>query len=79
MKEILMNNMTKYFESEYNYTKAFLEREVKWAKPREVVYTAIQRCLGVAMYIQNFDDALSYDEIEQVYNQYKKQLEELLD
>lgn len=79
MKETLMDNMIKYFESEYNYTKAFIEREFSLAKPREVVDNAIQRCLGVAMYIQNFDYTLSYDEIEQIYNHYKKQLEELLD
>ena len=86
MKETLMDNMTKYFESEYNYTKAFLERNVKWAKPRECVYNAIecvynaiQRCLGVAMYIQWFDETLTLDEVEQVYNYYKEQLEKLLD
>lgn len=79
MKEKLMDNMTKYFESEYNYTKAFLERKVSWANPKECVYNAIQRCLGVAIYIQWLDETLTLDEVEQTYNYYKEQLEKLLE
>ena len=79
MKEKLMDNMTKYFESEYNHTKAFLERKVALASPRECVYNAIQRCFGVAMCIQRLDETLILDEVEQTYNYYKEQLEKLLE
>ena len=46
MEKTLMVHMMDYFKSEYNSTKTFLEKRTSWANPQEVVYNAMQRCLG---------------------------------
>lgn len=79
MEKTIIVHMMDYFKSEYNSTKAFLEKKISWANPREVVYNAIQRCLGAAMFVQRLDETLSYNEVEQTYNFYKEQLEKLLE
>ena len=79
MEKTLMVHMMDYFKSEYNSTKTFLEKRTSWANPQEVIYNAIQRCLGAAMFVQRLDETLSYDEIEQTYNFYKEQFEKILE
>lgn len=78
MEKTTLEYAIDYFKSEYKETKAFLERKVSWATPRESVYNAIQRMLGVAMFAQTLDVKMSYDDIEQAYNFYKEKLENLL-
>ena len=78
MEKTPIVHMIEYFESEYEDAKRVIGQKVFWAKPREVVYNAIQRMLGVAMYIQRLDYTISYDDVEQLYNFYKEQLENLL-
>lgn len=79
MEKTPMVHMMDYFKSEYNSTKIFLEKRTSWANSQEVVYNAMQRCLGAAMFVQRLDETLSYDEIEQTYNFYKEQFEKLLE
>ena len=79
MEKTLMVHMMDYFKSEYKDAERVIKEKASWANPREVVYNAIQRCLGAAMFIQRLDETLSYDEVEQIYNFYKEQLEKLLE
>ena len=79
MEKTLMVHMMDYFKSEYKDAERVIKEKVRWAKPREVVDNAIQRCLGAAMFVQRLDETLSYDEVEQTYNFYKEQLEKLLE
>lgn len=79
MEKTPIVHMMDYFKSEYKDAERVIKEKVRWAKPREVVYNAIQRCLGAAMFVQRFDETLSYDEVEQAYNFYKEQLEKLLE
>lgn len=74
----MLEQIKKYFESEYNDAKRVIEQKVWWAKPREVVNNCKQRMLGSVMLIQRIDETLSYEEIENLYNSYKEKLENLL-
>lgn len=78
MEKTPIVHMIEYFESEYKDAKRVIVQKVFWANPREVVYNCMQRMLGVAMYIQRLDYTISYDDIEQLYNFYKEELEKLL-
>ena len=79
MEKTPMVHMMDYFKSEYKDAERAIKEKVRWAKPREVIDNAIQRCLGAAMFVQQLDETLSYDEVEQTYNFYKEQLEKLLE
>ena len=79
MEKTLMVHMMDYFKSEYKDAETVIKKKVQWAKPREIIDNTLQRCLGVAMFVQELDETLSYDEVEQTYNFYKKQLEKLLE
>lgn len=52
MEKTLMVHMMDYFKSEYKDAERVIKKKVSWANPREVVYNAIQRCLGAAMFVQ---------------------------
>ena len=79
MEKTPMVHMMDYFKSEYKDAERVIKEKVSWANPQEVVYNAIQRCLGAAMFVQRLDETLSYDEVEQTYNFYKEQFEKLLE
>ena len=79
MEKTPMVHMMDYFNSEYKDAERVIKEKVRWVKPREAVDNAIQRCLGAAMFVQQLDETLSYDEVEQTYNFYKEQLEKLLE
>lgn len=78
MEKTPMVLMMDYFKAEYKDAERIIAKKVSWAKPRTVVDNCIQRCLGVAMYIQRLDETISYDEVEQIYSFYREKLESLL-
>ena len=78
MEKTVMVYMMDYFKFEYKDAERIITQKVSLAKPQEVVRNCLQRMLGVAMYIQRLDYTISYDEVEQIYNFYKEQLEKLL-
>lgn len=77
---IVMKEINNYFEKEYQETKALLESKPFWItskkNEKEVVYNAIQRCLGVSMFAQQL--GIAYQETL-VYEYYQEKLQELLD
>ena len=72
--------MMLFFEDEVKQTERWLKSE--WCKTdkdkRESVWYAIQRCLGVAQFVQTIPGGLSFQEIEAHYEATKEKLENLL-
>ena len=73
----ILEKVEKFFESEYEETKTFLERNLfEYLMKKEVVSNSIQRCLGVTQFIQCLD--IPYESLD-IYDIYRKKLESLLD
>lgn len=73
----MLNKIKDFFEEEYTSTERYLKSPCAKGRERMVVYKSISRCLGVAQFVQNI--GVSYEEINPVYEIYKKKLELLLD
>lgn len=73
----MLNKIKDFFEEEYTSTKRYLKSPYAKGRERMVVYKSISRCLGVAQFVQNI--GVSYEDINPVYEIYKKKLELLLD
>ena len=65
-KEIL-EKVQEFYESEYRDLARLMESKPGWFNPRESVTYAIQRCLGVAQFVQllgvKYEDLKCYEEI----------------
>ena len=71
----MLKKIRDFYEREYKVTKQEVARKSLFSERSEVVWGAIQRNLGVAA----FHMEGSYnDEIEELYNEYKEKLLELL-
>ena len=75
MKEALIRT----FEAERRQVERLFEEKPHWmGEPTEVIHNALQRCLGVAQFVQDCPNPVPYEEIEILYNNLKKSLENLL-
>lgn len=75
MKETLI----KFFEEERERVERLFEEKPCWmGSPYEVVHNALQRCLGVAQFVQTCPNPVSFGEVEPLYTNLKKSLENLL-
>jgi hypothetical protein len=75
MKEALI----KTFEDERKQVeRLFKERPYWMGSPYEVVHNALQRCLGVAQFVQTCPNPVPFEEVEMLYTNLKKSLENLL-
>jgi Fe-S cluster biogenesis protein NfuA len=70
----MLNKVKDFFEAEYN--GACIACEFKRYTPKEIVNNAIQRCLGVALFVQTASD-VSFEEIDSLFTEYRRKLEEL--
>lgn len=70
----MLDKVKEFFEMEY--IDACIACECKWTIPKEVVNGAIQRCLGVALFVQTASD-ISFEEIDSLFTEYRRKLEEL--
>lgn len=78
----MLEKVKEFFEQEYKDTERLLTREDRpfWAEPKECVDKAIQRCLGVAQFVQYCD--VKYEDLgcyEEIRERFEKLLEETLD
>ena len=73
----MLNKIKDFFEEEYTSTARYLKSPYVKDRERMVVDKTISRCLGVAQFVQNI--GVSYDDVNPVYEIYKKKLEFLLD
>lgn len=75
-----MNNILKkvddFYKTEIKSVKITLDNNSYRFKPKEVINNAIQRCLGVAFFVQSLD--VSYDKIYTLYEATRTQLDDLL-
>lgn len=70
----MLDKVKDFFEMEYN--DACIACKYKWTTPKEVVNGATHRCLGVALFVQTVSD-VSFDEVDNLYEEYRRKLEEL--
>ena len=78
----MLEKVKEFFEQEYKDTERLLTRKDRpfWAEPKECVDKAIQRCLGVAQFVQYCD--VKYEDLgcyEEIRERFEKLLEETLD
>lgn len=74
----LLENVKKYYESEYEETKSVIERNPWWIESaEETVWLAVQRCLGVAQFAQVCD--VDFSDVDILYMEVKEKLEKLLE
>ena len=73
----MLNTIKDFFEMEYTSTARYLKPSYAKGCERMVVDKTISRCLGVAQFVQNI--GVSYEDINLMYEIYKKKLELLLD
>ena len=74
----MLDKVKDFYEKEYKNTLNWLGCEyckTKENKIRSINY-AIQRCLAVALFVQNFD--ITYEEVDVLYDEYRKKFYELL-
>ena len=71
----MLEKLKEYFEMEYKETKELLEKKPSWCQPKEVVSNSIQRCLGVAQFVQSV--GVKYEDLD-CYEEIREKLENLL-
>jgi len=71
----LINHLIKYYEDEYSQAETAVKS--KYFKPNEVVDRAIDRCLGVALFVQYL--GMDFEDSDREYVTVKEKLEKLLD
>ena len=75
MEMELINYLIKYYEDEYSQAENAMS--CKFFKPTEIVRNAIDRCLGVALFVQYL--GMDYEDSNREYEIVKEKLEKLLD
>ena len=60
----MLDKVKDFFEMEYN--DARVACGYKWTTPKKVINGAIQRCLGVALFVQTASD-ISFVEVDNLY------------
>lgn len=73
----VINNLKKFFDSEYKSTELFVKRH---SKDTDIVYFAVESsinmCLGAAQFAQYFEKA-NYKEVTELYDEVKAKLEKM--
>lgn len=71
---LTIKDYEKFCESEYEFTKNTLK--CNFCTPKEVVNNAIQRNLGVGVFVQEM--GVVFEEVDKVFETYKEKLNNLL-
>ena len=67
-----------YFLAEYNLLCTLLDSNPAWINVNEACNYAIQRCLGVAQFVQTCgDDSLTFEMVEALFEEVKGKIEKL--
>lgn len=72
-KDEIINQYKDVCNQEYKATKRAINN--KWFKPRDVINNAIQRCLGVAQFIQYL--GVTYEEADIIFEEFKYKINNL--
>ncbi len=71
----MLEKVKECFESEVRQAEIATERP--WADISEIVWYAIQRCLGVANFVIEYCD-IPFEMVDPLFEEYKQRLEKLL-
>lgn len=63
------------YKEEVRTLEWLIERKPDWFNLNESIDKAIQRCLGVAQFVQTCPNGLKYEEIELLYEKTRLELE----
>lgn len=75
----MLEKVKEYFDREYEYVANLLTLEKRpiWAKnTKEICWNAIQRCLGVVSFAQNFD--IDREDLDFYYEKTKAKILDLI-
>lgn len=67
--------VVKMYEEEVRSLEWLIERNPYWFNLNRAIDNALQRCLGVAQFVQTCPNALKYEEIELLYEKTRRTLE----
>lgn len=67
--------VAEFYKNEIDTLKWLLKRNLDWVNPNRAIDNALQRCLGVAQFVQICPNALAYGEIELLYEKTRLELE----
>lgn len=73
--EEILNLIKEYCEAEYQETKNCIEKKYSWVDPQDLVKGAINRCLGIAQFVQYL--GIPYEDLT-IYDEYQEKLKSLL-
>lgn len=74
----MLDKVKKFYEQEYKDTLNWLGCEYCKTKENKIksINGAIQRCLGIALFVQNC--GVTFEEVNPLYDEYRMKFEELL-
>lgn len=77
----MLDKVKEYYKMEYEEVESLLKGENRpfWAEPKQIIDNSIQRCLGVAQFIQivgvAYEDLSCYDEVREKLENLRKEVE----
>ena len=72
----ILKKVDDFYKAEIQSTKNTLNQSLYLFESREIINSAIQRCLGVALFVQSLD--VPYNEIDTLYTATRTQFYDLL-
>lgn len=73
----MIDAVAEFYKNEIDTLKWLLKRNLDWVIPNRAIDNALQRCLGVAQFVQVCPNGLKYEEIELLYEKTRLELESL--
>jgi hypothetical protein len=71
--------IAEFYKNEIDTMKWLFKRNPDWLNPNRAIDNALQRCLGIAQFVQTCPNSLKYEEIEPLYEKTRRELEALLE
>lgn len=75
----MKNAVIEMYELEFRRLKNLFNNKPDWINPLESVNNTIQRCLGIAQFVQTCPNGLKYEDIEPLFEEVRIKLESLLE
>ena len=72
---MMIEKLKEYLETELHYAKVGLEKEINPKHRSDICWYATQRGLGACQFLDFVDDAVNYQQVEDLFNWYKAELE----
>lgn len=73
----MLDKVKDFYEMEYKDTIRTLENPYWEKQAEDVIKCSLQRCLGVAFFVQGAFD-IPFDDINKLYEEYKEKIERLM-